>query len=38
LLNYAIDPKNVGLYAKPDITVERIGDLLKVDIQPLARC
>lgn len=30
--HYAIDPANAGKYAKPDVTVERIGDLLAMDI------
>ena len=25
-------PKNVGKYMKPDVTVERIGDLLEMDV------
>jgi hypothetical protein len=30
--HYAHDPANVGKYAKPDVTVEKIGDLLAMDI------
>jgi hypothetical protein len=30
--HYAHDPANVGKYRKPDVTVERIGDLLAMDI------
>ena len=30
--HYAYDPANAGKYAKPDVTVERIGDLLDMDI------
>lgn len=35
--HYAHDPANVGKYGKPDVTVERIGDLLDMDIKKLAR-
>jgi len=30
--HYAHDPANAGKYAKPDVTVEKIGDLLDMDI------
>ncbi|MEQ1943124.1 HAD family hydrolase [Mesorhizobium sp. VNQ89] len=30
--HYAHDPSNAGMYAKPDVTVEKIGDLLDMDI------
>jgi len=30
--HYAHDPANVGRYRKPDVTVEKIGDLLGMDI------
>jgi FMN phosphatase YigB (HAD superfamily) len=33
--HYAHDPKNVGRYMKPDITVEKIGDLLEMDVERL---
>lgn len=33
--HYALDPKNVAKYRKPDVTVERIGDLLAMDIGKL---
>jgi FMN phosphatase YigB (HAD superfamily) len=33
--HYAHDPKNVGRYAKPDVTIERIGDLLDMDVKRL---
>ena len=35
--HYAHDPANAGKYRKPDVTVERIGDLLGMDIEALAR-
>ena len=34
--HYAHDPENAGKYRKPDVTVERIGDLLGMDIGALA--
>ena len=30
--HYALDPANAGKYRKPDVTVEKIGDLLVMDI------
>jgi FMN phosphatase YigB (HAD superfamily) len=30
--HYALDPKNAGKYRKPDVTVEKIGDLLEMNI------
>jgi FMN phosphatase YigB (HAD superfamily) len=33
--HYALDPANTGKYAKPDVTVDRIGDLLGMDIASL---
>jgi FMN phosphatase YigB (HAD superfamily) len=33
--HYAIDPANAGKYRKPDVTVERIRDLLAMDIAGL---
>ncbi|MEP9390274.1 HAD family hydrolase [Mesorhizobium sp. KR9-304] len=33
--HYALDPANAGKYGKPDVTVERIGDLLAMDIAGL---
>ena len=35
--HYAHDPENAGKYRKPDVTVERIGDLLGMDIGALAK-
>jgi hypothetical protein len=35
--HYALDPANAGKYAEPDVTVEKIGDLLEMDIGALAR-
>lgn len=29
--HYALDPRNAGKYRKPDLTVEKIGDLLGMD-------
>ena len=34
--HYAHDPENAGKYRKPDVTVERIGDLMEMDIGALA--
>lgn len=34
--HYALDPANAGKYRKPDVTVEKIGDLLDMDIAKLA--
>ena len=34
--HYAHDPENAGKYRKPDVTVEKIGDLLEMDIGALA--
>ena len=34
--HYAHDPENAGKYRKPDVTVERIGDLMEMDIEALA--
>ena len=31
--HYAHDPANVGTYGKPDVTVEKIGDLLRTEIE-----
>jgi hypothetical protein len=31
--SYAHDPKALAAYPPPDITVERIGDLLQYDLQ-----
>jgi len=31
--HYAHDPANVGRYRKPDVTVEKIGDLLGMDVK-----
>ena len=31
--HYAHDPANVGKYGKPDVTVEKIGDLLRMDME-----
>lgn len=33
--HYAHDPANVGKYRKPDVTVEKIGDLLGLDIRAM---
>ncbi len=33
--HYANDPANAGKYAKPDVTAEKIGDLLTMDIGKL---
>jgi FMN phosphatase YigB (HAD superfamily) len=30
--HYALDPANVAKYGKPDVTVEKIGDLLEMDV------
>jgi FMN phosphatase YigB (HAD superfamily) len=35
--HYAHDPANVGKYRKPDVTVERIGDLLAMDIEEMVK-
>jgi hypothetical protein len=35
--HYALDPANAGKYGEPDVTVEKIGDLLEMDIGALAR-
>jgi FMN phosphatase YigB (HAD superfamily) len=35
--HYAHDPKNVGRYTKPDVTVEKIGDLLGMDIAAMVQ-
>lgn len=35
--HYALDPANAGKYRKPDVTVERIGDLLGMDVEELAK-
>ena len=32
---YALDPENIAAYAPPDITVERIGDLIDYDLPAL---
>lgn len=34
--HYAHDPENAGRYREPDVTVEKIGDLLELDIAALA--
>jgi hypothetical protein len=34
--HYAHDPNNAGKYRKPDVTVEKIGDLLEMDIKKIA--
>ncbi len=34
---YAYDPANVGKHTRPAVTVERIGDLLALDVGKLAR-
>jgi hypothetical protein len=33
--HYAHDPENIGKYMKPDVTIERIGDLLDMDVKRL---
>jgi FMN phosphatase YigB (HAD superfamily) len=33
--HYALDPANAGRYPAPDVSLERIGDLLEVDLEPL---
>ncbi|HEY6631174.1 MAG TPA: HAD family hydrolase [Rhizobiaceae bacterium] len=33
--HYALDPANVGRYRKPDVTVEKIGDLLAMDLEAM---
>jgi hypothetical protein len=33
--HYAHDPANVGKYLKPDVTVEKIGDLLGMDMKKI---
>jgi hypothetical protein len=30
--HYALDPANIGRYAAADIGIERIGDLLELDL------
>jgi hypothetical protein len=33
--HYAHDPENIGKYMKPDVTIERIGDLLDMEVTGL---
>ncbi len=33
--HYALDPANAGRYSEPDLVVERIGDLLSLDLNAL---
>jgi len=33
--HYAVDPANAGKYGKPDVTVEKIGDLLETNVQTM---
>jgi hypothetical protein len=35
--HYALDPANAGRYRRPDVTVDRIGDLLGVDAGQLVK-
>jgi FMN phosphatase YigB (HAD superfamily) len=33
--HYALDPKNIAGYPAPDVTIERIGDLVNIDLPTL---